>query len=538
MTFSANPASATDPGLHRRRHLLALFGLGVFLAECTMTAAEDLLFEQHEIVIGSVQSQTVLTGFLFDGPIAEFAVVHIDENDDRRLRIYSFSQSAWIPRLDVTLSPEVMFVDVANIAGRDRLVTYERGRLNWFDPESETQHALMAVTSNFSPPRRGEVPHVDVTQDVNGDGRDDLVVPQIDGFRVSIQTNGGTFADPVKIGTSTNTIMIAGPDHGYRYTPWEHGRIHESDYNQDGRSDLVYWNKDHFEVHLQNQHGLFDAAARSFTTDVVFDSDDLASLAAPYKDRRQNAKHSPGGKTTTRVLHTVADLNGDGITDLGIFALEGETLWNMHSIYEVHFGTSTPAGSTVFAPEVSTAAPSDGIPLRILSGRRDGPGIGQHDLGHDGQRVLMFTTMNIAGLNVISRSVTALLTRSVSLDLEFYRIDGGSYPDKPSAVHKTRIYAFNESGERASVLPAVLLGDVNGDGYSDLLVGRSRKELRVYIGVPGPELFTRRHQKVAIDLSGDEYTWLMDLNRDGKQDVLMHHPSTTEPHRVSILIAR
>jgi len=148
------------------------------------------------------------------------------------------------------------------------------------------------------------------------------------------------------------------------------------------------------------------------------------------------------------------------------------------------------------------------------------------------------TSMNIAGLSVISRSVTALLTRSVSLDLEFYRIDGGSYPDKPSAVHKTRIYAFNESGERASVLPAVLLGDVNGDGYSDLLVGRSRKELRVYIGVPGPELFTRRHQKVAIDLSGDEYTWLMDLNRDGKQDVLMHHPSTTEPHRVSILIAR
>ena len=39
-------------------------------------------------------------------------------------------------------------------------------------------------------------------------------------------------------------------------------------------------------------------------------------------------------------------------------------------------------------------------------------------------------------------------------------------------------------------------------------------------------------------MPSDEYTWLVDLNKDGKQDILMHHPSTTEPHRVSMLIAR
>ncbi len=41
------------------------------------------------------------------------------------------------------------------------------------------------------------------------------------------------------------------------------------------------------------------------------------------------------------------------------------------------------------------------------------------------------------------------------------------------------------------------------------------------------------------DLNGDgEYTWLVDLDKDRKQDILMHHPSTTEPHRVTMLIAR
>ena len=50
--------------------------------------------------------------------MAELAVVHIDENGDRRLRIYAFGDGTWGPVLDATLRPEVLFVDVANIGGR------------------------------------------------------------------------------------------------------------------------------------------------------------------------------------------------------------------------------------------------------------------------------------------------------------------------------------------------------------------------------------------------------------------------------------
>jgi len=544
ITLAANPGSATERTRHYRRSLFSILVFGLFLSACVTSrtkaieppAAAEFTFEQYEVVTGSAKRQAVLPGFLLGGAIAELAVVNMDENGDRCLRIYAFGDGSWAPMLDATLRPEVLFVGTANIGGRDRVITYEPGRLNWFDPESVTEHPLVAVTSNFNPPRRGEIPHVDVTRDVNGDGRDDLVVPQVDGFWVSIQMSAGMFADPVKIGTSTNTAMIAGPDGEYRYTPWDHGRIHETDYNRDGRSDLVFWNEDHFEAHLQDRRGLFDPVAETFTTDVAFDSDDLNSLTAPYKARRPSAKHDPGGKMTERVLHTLADLNGDGIADLGILSLEGGSLWKMHSNYEVHFGTLTPDASTMFAPKVSTVAPSDGIPLRILSGRRDRPGIQQQTLGHDGQNVTMFTTMSVGGFSIVSRVLGALVSRSVSLDIEFFRMEGGIYPDKPSAARKTRIYALGRSGER--FLPAVLIGDVNGDRYSDLLVGRGRNELRVFLGVPGPELFTRRHQKVAVAMPSDEYTWLVDLNKDGKQDILMHHPSTTEPHRVTMLIAR
>ena len=123
-----------------------------------MPAAAEFTFEQYEVVTGLAKRQTVLTGFLLGGAIAELAVVNIDEKDDRRLQIYGFDGGTWVPRLDATLRPEVLFVDVANIGGRDRLVTYQRGRLNWFDPESATECALVTVTANFTHPAEENTP--------------------------------------------------------------------------------------------------------------------------------------------------------------------------------------------------------------------------------------------------------------------------------------------------------------------------------------------------------------------------------------------
>ena len=530
--FSARPRSGTDRTRHARRGRSSTLVFGVILAGCLSPppilaipgppAAAEFTFEQHEVVIGSAKRQTVLTGFLLGGAVAELAVVHIDEDDDRRLRIYAFGGGTWAPTLEATLRPEVLFVDVADIGGRDRLVTYEPGRLNWFDPDSATERELVAVTSNFHPPRRDEIPHVDVTRDVNADGRDDLVLPDSDGFWVFIQMSDRAFADPVKIGPSFEMARVYEP-HGYRYTPWDQGRIHEMDYDRDGRPDLVFWNEDHFEARLQDARGLFGTTARTFTTDVSFDSDDLASLAAPHNIRRP-APHNPIGAMTGRVLHSLADLNGDGIADLGVFSLEGGSLWKMHSTYEVHLGSPAPDGGTTFAPEVSTAAPSDGIPL----------GIRRHDLDSDGQVVMMFTSFKVGVFKVLG----TMLTRSATMNLAFWRTEGGIYPDKPSTTRKTEYYALGKSGGPAAVYPAVLIGDVNGDRRSDLLVGRSRRALHVFPGVPGPELFARRPQKVAVAMASRKYTWLVDLNQDGKQDILLHHPPTTGPHRLTMLIAR
>ena len=491
--LSAKPSSTTDCTGHYRRSPLSILVLGVFLSGCsgllgkdvdpTSPAAREFTFEQYEIVTGVAKHQTVLTGFLLGGTIAELVVVSIDDNDDRRLHIYAFDDGNWVLRLDATLRPEVLFVDVANIGGRDCLITYENGRLNWFDPESATEHPLVAVTSN-TPPPKGEIPHVDVTHDLNGDDRDDLVVPDSDGFWVFIQMDDGTFADPVKIGPPIEMDRIYAAD-GYRYDPWGEGRVHKMDYNRDGRSDLVFWNEDHFEVHLQDERGLFAPVAKTFTTDVAFDSDDPASLDAPQEVRRRPIDHLPTGATTGRVLHALTDMNGDDVADLAVFSLEGggsrllgqtSELWGMESTYEVHFGAPTPEG-TVFATEVSTMIRSGGVPFEM----------GARDFDHDGQVEMMFTTMKFGIFKTIGMISRGILTRSLQMHLEFYRMEGGIYPDKPNATRKIKGHAPGVSGEKGIFHPSVLIGDVNGDSRSDLLVQKGPEELRVYLGVPGSE---------------------------------------------------
>ena len=99
---------------------------------------------------------------------------------------------------------------------------------------------------------------------------------------------------------------------------------------------------------------------------------------------------------------------------------------------------------------------------------------------------------------------------------------------------------------------ALLLGDETGDGLSDLLIEWTHRELQAFVGVSGPDLFAGCSQNLSVVVPNDEeYTWLTDLDRDGKQDIVRHHqftlrdahgaptqPPGTEPHRVVTLFAQ
>ena len=134
---------------------------------------------------------------------------------------------------------------------------------------------------------------------------------------------------------------------------WYLSRVHEMDYDQDGRSDLVFWNGNHFDVYRQDDRGMFSDVAEPFTVDIPFDTDGAYSTAFAFKDENMfSLIFGFRKKTKRKVLHTFQDLNGDGVSDMVIHSLEGRSLGKQRSVYEVHYGTSTPNG-TRFAREVN-----------------------------------------------------------------------------------------------------------------------------------------------------------------------------------------
>ena len=58
--------------------------LGGKVKQAALIPPAAFSFKQHEIVTGSAKHQTVLTGFLMGGTIAELAMVDIDENNTRQ----------------------------------------------------------------------------------------------------------------------------------------------------------------------------------------------------------------------------------------------------------------------------------------------------------------------------------------------------------------------------------------------------------------------------------------------------------------------
>ena len=306
------------------------------------------------------------------------------------------------------------------------------------------------------------------------------------------------------------------------------------DYDQDGRSDLVFWNADHFDVYRQDARGMFSTVAETFTVDIPFDTDGAYSIAFDFKGENMFSLIFGFRKNTKRrVLHTFRDLNGDNVADLVIHSLEGRSLGKQRSLYEVHFGTSTPNG-IVFARDVSMT-----IRPRGTAGGLQPWGYSSQwleDLDGDGNIDILFKDVQ-TGLVGMSR---AMIGKSIAIDLEFYRIERRqAIPTHPRLMRKIRPDLDIFEKDRV-FFPVVLLGDVNGDGRSDLLVGKHWEELHVFFRRSRDrELFARTPQKVAVAMPNDERNArLVDLNKDNKQDLLIHYPSTTNPHRVALLIAR
>lgn len=475
-------------------------------------ASAELTYSSYLVDVGESDG-LVLHGNLTGGEVDNL-VVFADGGDtrDRRMALYAFDGAGWDLAYAADVPDDVIFVDMLESAGSDRLLMFRRDHVDWLNPDGWTRTTLVSAPSVYNVPPL-DVPQVGIVRDVNGDDLGDLVLADFDGYWVWLQ-DGAPSADwigPVKLKATPTSIAR------FRSASYRPREIYELDHDGDGRNDLAFWEDEQFLVY-QARDASFDTTPVELELPIEFSSDDVTiSIGVGNRD------DSDAERVT---LYDVADYNGDGVGDLVANTLTIDGIFDQSTRYGFYFGERV-GGGTRFAKTPATVIESDGIQGPFETG----------DFDNDGRQDFAMASIDIG----IGKIIAALLTGSVRFDIEFYVMRDNAYPEEPNVTKPIR---FRFSLRSGSVLSGRWLdtGDLTGDGLTDLWVPVDGG-IEVYAGTGDEELFRDRPATIPVDFPDATMpggVTVADLNDDGRDDIVMRFPPTEEdePNRIGVVLSR
>ena len=472
----------------------------------------ELPYDSYLIDVGESDG-LVLHGNLTGGEVDSLVVFgDAGEDHDRRMVVYGFDGTGWELVHAAKIPDDVIFVDMLESADRDRLLMFRRDHVDWLDPDGWIRTTLVSAPSVYNVPPL-DVPQVEIVRDVNDDGKDDLVLPDFDGYWVWLQGEEpeNDWIGPVKLAATPTAIAR------FRSVSYRPRAIYDLDYDGDGRNDLAFWEDDQFLVYRANNAG-FDAKPLALELPIEFSSDDF-TVSIGIGTRAE----SDADRVT---LYDVGDYNGDGVGDLVATTLTVSGFLDQSTRYDFYFGERV-GDSTRFEKTPATMIESDGI---------QGP-FETDDFDNDGRQDFGMASIDIG----IGKIIGALLTGSVRFDVDFYVMRDNAYPEEPNVTKPIR---FRFSLRSGSVLGGRWLdtGDVTGDGLADLLVP-SDSGIEVYAGTGDAKLFQTRPTTILIDFPDTAMirgVTIADLNDDGRDDMVMRFPPPHEDegNRIGIVLSR
>ncbi|XOV89054.1 MAG: FG-GAP repeat domain-containing protein [Pseudomonadota bacterium] len=484
----------------------------VLLLTSPTWARGDLGYLVSTVAEEIAEEQTVLPAYLRHPDRADLVVLSSLVDGSRKGAVYGLSelfQYDAAPIATFEVPADVVLVDTGRWQDRDTLVFFTADRAIRFDPFTESVQQLARIDSAYRVPVAKSLPRLDIFRDMNEDGLDDLMIPGFTGYTLYLQLPDGHFDDGTSIAAPPAMEM------SFDQQPWYQSRIlFSADMTLDGLTDIVCWVDDAFRIFPRLPNGRYaaDFLTRPSPVPLEFDGVELASYDMRDEDQSDLDQRS---------LYQVRDLDGDSLPELITLNIRSEGVFRKQSTYEVYRGQRGPDKTLTFTTEPVSVIRSNGIQFGLV----------EHDLNADGQLDMVISSVQLG----IGKIVGALLTGSISFDLNFYRMDAGVYPSKPD-IERPVTATFNlSSGD--FFLPFVLIGEVNGDAAADLLVQDGNSLFNVYEGVPGAGLFQRQGKSVSLDLPSDpDLVELVDLNADGRQDLVFTIERLDKRNKVSVVI--
>ncbi|MFC2088519.1 FG-GAP repeat domain-containing protein, partial [Calditrichota bacterium] len=347
----------------------------------------------------------------------------------------------------------------------------------------------------------GTAPISASTEDLNGDGKSDLVVANYSSNSVSVLLNTTTPGSSTP-NFSAKTDFMTGTN------PWS---VALGDLNGDGKPDMAVVNNSQSLVSILLNTTTPGASTPSFSMQTVF---------------------STG---TNPKFVSIADLNSDGKRDLAI------TNYSDHSV-SVLLNT-TPPGATTPSFSAKTDFTTGYNPESVSLGDLNGDGRPDLAVAHSGQTtvaVLLNTTTPGAAIPTFS-SIAGVNTDNASSSVSIGDLNGDGKPDlavtnsdyisdnnvsvilnttAPGA--STPSFSSKTDFATGSIPLSVSVGDLNGDGKPDLAaVNQGSNSVSVFTNITTPGSSTPSFSTKADFTTGSapRSISIEDLNGDGLPDI-------------------
>ena len=399
----------------------------------------------------------------------------------------------------------------------DRLLTQrsdwekEHGKINyWVDFGAQIVPPPFADGLVFKPHNTG-LPTSGLWQmnfardDMDSDGIDDLVFPP---------TRKGVAQPAIYKGQMAGEFRLMIESGWLKGIPYDYGGVATGDFDADGNQDIV------LGIHFKNQYVLYGDGKGVF----------------PRHDRL----NAPDPRLTSRAC-TVADFNGDGRDDIAFIAeidLDMSTQHRIEGKSTVWVQLKTDDGWELV---------TEGLPILVIS-----DDIESFDVNQDGRPDLVLGSNTADWRKLVylngedgweEQFSYGVLSNTYHFDVEpmvrddgtveiyaafmQYQVIGGKNSARTGLIR----YEWTDEGlvapngpvffddDRVSPYVRVGIGDLNGDGITDMVSGRKLGDLEAWIGVGDGEFIL----ETSPELTGFGRVFdihLVDLNGDGRDDII------------------
>ena len=440
-----------------------------------------------------------LVARLDDSDDIHLIVIGEDDEFERRILVFAVSNAdAPSTRLVADLQPDrsQLAFDIGNIDGQDMLMLLRPGEILRYDLDTQSLEKWRDGESYFRQERDGAISKLDFLEDVNDDGRDDILLPDFDGYRVRLQQADGSFGEESVLNKSVQ-MSLSGRD-----VQFSARSLYSGDMNFDGLTDLFYWSGDDIGFYAQK-------AGLQFAVEPVEGPSGLGVLSQEEIQRLEDNRGSIDQEgLTERDIESIVDLNGDDIPDIIAEAAYSEGLFDRSNEFSLHLGRA--GGDQVeFLPEEDASIASEGLQFDLI----------ETDINGDGKQDLVVRKAKLS----FGRVIRALIAGSLSVEIHFHKMtEDDRYEDEANFVAKTKVRFSRSSGQVD--IPALEVADFDGDGLQDLVVQTESDRLSYYRGESTNRLFAKKPSEFEVVLPRNgELVDTEDINGDGRADMLLRY---------------